>query len=179
MSGTHPPCSNCALYRSTRRGLCSACWRNQYPEEAEAEAARRRAKHVSIELNRVCLNCDVPFVAPRRDRFYCCKKCMCQHRGYGGEPKDPVKRRARNATKNHRRRVLLATAPYDHNVEHRALAERDGWTCHYCGGEVTREDWSIDHLLALSQGGTHTWDNVALAHRDCNIRRWHEEQTAA
>lgn len=27
---------------------------------------------------------------------------------------------------------------------------------------------SIDHMIPLSKGGTHTWDNVQLSHRDCN-----------
>lgn len=27
---------------------------------------------------------------------------------------------------------------------------------------------SIDHLMPMSKGGTHTWDNVKLAHHGCN-----------
>ena len=27
---------------------------------------------------------------------------------------------------------------------------------------------SIDHIIPVSRGGTHTWDNVQLAHRYCN-----------
>jgi 5-methylcytosine-specific restriction endonuclease McrA len=56
-------------------------------------------------------------------------------------------------------------------ITHERLAERDAWTCHICKGDVTRETWSIDHLHALAYGGTHTWENVALAHHACNSRR--------
>lgn len=59
-----------------------------------------------------------------------------------------------------------------------ALMSRDDRRCHLCGGTTY---WSkgplhdkyptIDHLVPISQGGTHTWDNVALAHRGCNLRR--------
>jgi len=51
------------------------------------------------------------------------------------------------------------------------LAERDRWRCHLCGRKVWRDDWSIDHLVPICAGGLHTWDNVALAHWICNVRR--------
>ncbi|WP_210434349.1 HNH endonuclease [Virgibacillus sp. SK37] len=42
--------------------------------------------------------------------------------------------------------------------------------------EVTEEGYyiagddypSIEHVIPISKGGTHTWDNVKLAHRKCN-----------
>ena len=30
---------------------------------------------------------------------------------------------------------------------------------------------SIDHVIPVSKGGTHTWDNVKLAHRHCNTMK--------
>lgn len=51
------------------------------------------------------------------------------------------------------------------------VAERDDWRCHLCGGDVTRENWSLDHLAPLARGGSHTYENIALAHRLCNVRR--------
>ena len=27
---------------------------------------------------------------------------------------------------------------------------------------------SVDHMIPIAKGGTHTWDNVQLAHRYCN-----------
>lgn len=76
----------------------------------------------------------------------------------------------------HRRRMrLLNNGPIDSDITRQALAERDGWHCHLCGKKVrpsTRKrdplGPSIDHILPVSLGGTHTWDNVALAHDRCN-----------
>lgn len=51
------------------------------------------------------------------------------------------------------------------------IAERDNWSCHICGGPVTQDNWSLDHLLPISLGGPHTRENVALAHHVCNARR--------
>lgn len=85
--------------------------------------------------------------------------------------------RSKNQSRNkaHRRRT---TSKAGENIDTQTLGERDGWVCHLCGGPV---DGSLsgkdpagptqDHLVPMSAGGTHTWDNVALAHRACNVAR--------
>jgi 5-methylcytosine-specific restriction endonuclease McrA len=69
------------------------------------------------------------------------------------------------------RRARLAGARVKERIEHLVVAERDGWICHLCGDVVTRGTWSIDHLIPLSRGGDHSYANVRLAHRLCNVRR--------
>lgn len=61
--------------------------------------------------------------------------------------------------------------------------ERDGWACGICGGEVDKTlkhpdpmSASIDHVVALSNGGTHTWDNVQCAHLTCNVAKGNRER---
>lgn len=55
------------------------------------------------------------------------------------------------------------------------------WTgiCALCGGELDRAlkhpdplSPTIDHIVALARGGTHTQDNVQWAHRVCNLRKY-------
>jgi 5-methylcytosine-specific restriction endonuclease McrA len=60
----------------------------------------------------------------------------------------------------------------------REIAERDGWRCHLCHRSVPDRkyrakpnDPTIDHLIPLSDGGSHTRVNVALAHNRCNSER--------
>lgn len=72
---------------------------------------------------------------------------------------------------NHRRRVLLMGAAFVEHVDRLILARRDNWRCHICSGRVTRKNWSIDHLVALTRGGEHSYKNTALAHRSCNASR--------
>lgn len=55
------------------------------------------------------------------------------------------------------------------------IFERDGWRCSICGKKVNRRfKWpnqmsaSLDHIIPLSKGGTHTRDNVCCAHLQCN-----------
>ena len=53
--------------------------------------------------------------------------------------------------------------------------ERDNWTCYICEYEVDRDadpgsNWapSVDHVVALVNGGNHGLDNWRCAHRWCN-----------
>lgn len=83
-------------------------------------------------------------------------------------------RRARKRTRKH---TLRTNGPAD-RFTLREIAERDGWRCHICRKRVGKSyhpnhqrAGSIDHLIPVSEGGTHTLDNVALAHRICNSIR--------
>ena len=58
------------------------------------------------------------------------------------------------------------------------LRQRDNDICQICGEVVDISDRtgkhigarypSCDHIIPLSKGGTHTWNNVQLAHMGCN-----------
>ena len=56
--------------------------------------------------------------------------------------------------------------------------DRDGWLCGICGGEVDSGlEWpdsgsaSLDHVVPLSKGGAHTYENTQLAHLFCNVSK--------
>ena len=62
------------------------------------------------------------------------------------------------------------------------IYERDGWVCWLCNKIVDRNaDYShdeynplypsLDHVIPRSKGGTHTPDNLRLAHVECNALR--------
>lgn len=59
-----------------------------------------------------------------------------------------------------------------------AVYERDGLVCHLCGAEcdptagVYDDQYpTLDHLIPRSRGGGHGPENLATAHRICNIKR--------
>lgn len=70
------------------------------------------------------------------------------------------------------------------------LGERDGWVCGLCARPVDQTvrypdllSPSIDHITPLARGGTHTWDNVQIAHYRCNVSKkanteWTPRETA-
>ena len=59
-----------------------------------------------------------------------------------------------------------------------AVFARDRWTCKLCSQPI--DQWrqrpdpmagTVDHILPLARGGTHTWGNVQSAHLGCNSRK--------
>lgn len=67
---------------------------------------------------------------------------------------------------------------FDKTITLRALIARDNGVCQICGkptddcditnGHIGRMYPTLDHIIPLSKGGAHTWDNVQLAHMHCN-----------
>jgi 5-methylcytosine-specific restriction endonuclease McrA len=65
----------------------------------------------------------------------------------------------------------------------RAVIERDGRTCQACGRPVVvnsrrsrrsrdhRNMLTLDHIVAISNGGGSTADNLRVCCRECNMRR--------
>ena len=58
------------------------------------------------------------------------------------------------------------------------IFERDGWACRICGLPVDSAlpypdpmSKSLDHVMPLSRGGSHTPANVQLAHLFCNLSK--------
>ena len=56
------------------------------------------------------------------------------------------------------------------------VIERDGWRCGICGKTVDprakgRDRKSLDHVIPICMGGSHTLANAQLAHLGCNSRK--------
>ena len=122
---------------------------------------------------------------------------LARHRAYVDENRDRVRdldseRYYRNRddrldlalSVTHARRARDIGAPYDFRVTRQALRDRDGDQCHYCGiaMDFTREDRrirkdkaTIEHIVPISAGGGHTFDNTALACWGCNSDKRSED----
>jgi 5-methylcytosine-specific restriction endonuclease McrA len=76
---------------------------------------------------------------------------------------NPHKRRDIDA----RRRARIANAPRVEKIDREYIIARDNSTCHICGKRVTTQ-LELDHLVPLAKGGSHTADNLRVAHKWCN-----------
>jgi 5-methylcytosine-specific restriction endonuclease McrA len=70
-----------------------------------------------------------------------------------------------------RRRARVANAPQIERIDTAAIAWRDGYRCYLCGKALTRKQITLDHVIPLARGGTHTADNLRVACRSCNCRK--------
>lgn len=76
--------------------------------------------------------------------------------------------RVREFCRNRRARLMSATSTLTHE-QWAEILECFGWACAYC----LRSDrpLTLDHIIALVRGGTHSSDNVVPACRSCNSKK--------
>ncbi len=60
----------------------------------------------------------------------------------------------------------------DRSVDRDKIYERDQGICHICSQTVSRDNFHLDHIVPLYNGGTHVAANIKIAHRHCNIAKY-------
>lgn len=71
-----------------------------------------------------------------------------------------------------RRRARLVNA-YVEDVDRTVVFARDKGLCGICGEAVDPADWHLDHVVALANGGEHSYANVQVSHPKCNCTKAH------
>lgn len=117
-----------------------------------------------VECTDKCLFCGRPINTRRESKKFCSRTC-----------------RSRANPGDDRKRCRRYGVYYDPDVKREQVFERDGYICQICGIKCDINDlgWgsngathpTIDHIIPLSKGGTHTWDNVQCACGLCNSRK--------
>jgi len=72
-----------------------------------------------------------------------------------------------------KRRAIMAKGD---DIIHLVVFERDEWICHICNRLINKhlrgDHWwraTLDHVIPICKGGTHTYENVRAAHWRCNM----------
>lgn len=125
--------------------------------------------------NSKCFECYREFVKIRDSQKYCSNSCASK---------------SYSRRKDIKRRIKMTLNGEIENISLSELIKRDNNLCHICGGQCDSSDYiysdngyfivgknypSIDHLFPISKGGTHTWENVKLAHHYCNTLKSNKE----
>jgi hypothetical protein len=80
----------------------------------------------------------------------------------------------RNSTAKEEKPPLPSEAEADfYNIKANRLKvyERDSYKCHYCGKQLTRFTFTLDHVTPVTAGGTNALDNLVTACLTCNSRK--------
>lgn len=156
-------CSRQKLVRHKRSYCSPSCntvaWYQKNKDRLNAAKALKRNVY-SIK----CRECGKHFSSTKSNRSYC--SYGCGERYYN---------RRKEAL---RREKITSNGPVDWSISIERLAKRDGRGCYICGDKMNfKVDYNhdnypnIEHVKPISKGGTHTWDNVKLAHRICNMKK--------
>lgn len=151
-------------------------------------------------MTNLCPYCNEPMVNPRRVQ---CGATECKRRWQADRLRAYMRKRrltdpqygnrgrkpqgwtpARKAAYQKRRALKRATTA--ERIVAAEIYERDAWTCGLCSTHVDPllvypdpNSASLDHITPLSKGGTHTPDNVQLAHLRCNLAKNNRVSAAA
>lgn len=158
-------CAICGVEIDNSRIVCST--------ECGAERAVRMREQKFIPKLKKCRECGNEYMTEfRRGGIglieFCSEKCK-------EEATTKVKQEQHRRKDIKRRKRLAENGKVDYSITLRKVIQKFGLTCALCGKKVNTKvhsnhnDYpSIDHIIPVSKGGTHTWGNVQLAHRGCN-----------
>lgn len=162
---------------------CHICAENRSRAAKEAERQRRireqeERKHIRLATRTykqasfsVCECCGGLFVPSGHRHKYCSDYC---------------RNKVDNAIHKDKRLKKLAGRVVDKGITLGKLYERDNGKCYLCGCVCNWNDYeerdngafiaggsypSIDHVVPISKGGMHSWENIRLACRKCNIEK--------
>jgi 5-methylcytosine-specific restriction endonuclease McrA len=175
-------CYTCAPVRIARWGQCATCTgRVRIDSRSKPEGEARCRPCQRANLFRECAFCELLF----RSRRYvldgetkwtvtCSRECGVKFRYSQTEIQGD---RARNAMKCAKRQAVLINQKREIVLPVKVFI-RDNWTCALCNGSVDSsfegrhpKAPSLDHIIPLSKGGPHSYENVQLAHYGCNSRK--------
>ena len=148
-----------------------------------ARAARRLAARQQREdearrnkCRKKCRCCECVFIVDAdcglKFRRFCSIGCR-------KDAKAKWRKRRQKGNRKHTARAKKRGLPRQYSITLPKVAERDAWLCKLCGKPVSNVDDRqsarapcIDHIVPLNMPSNtrhgHTWDNVQLAHRECN-----------
>lgn len=143
--------------------------RREVERRAKSEQEQKRAlmqRLVNIlAYEHVCPECGARFRSSNSQKLYCSDRCKNRRKGYS----------------DHETRAKKFGVEFDRSITLSRLIQRDGLECYICGKECNTNDkrWgsfgpdypTIDCVVAMSNGGTFTWDNVRVACGECNCVR--------
>ena len=150
----------------------------KYCSEKCGELFRYKRSYASCKsvVERKCSCCGSVFKTDNKRQKYCSRKCNKRFNSSNNKYN-------RYCSSDER---LKQVTDVDKKVWLMPLIKRDKNMCAICGKPCDLYDYeitdigtmicgdnypSIDHILPLSKGGIHTWDNVQLAHRGCNRKK--------
>lgn len=166
--------------RGTNKIRCVVCDIKKTADKIDFERYQRRTLKV-IEQNK----------KKKQMAFPVCERCGSIV-SFGNKVCEKCKqetRRNRDRRKEHQRR--LRVKGFDKSITLEGLFKRDNGICYLCGKACDWNDFSIrngnfivgkyyptvEHVIALANGGTHTWDNVKLACFGCNTKKSYERKS--
>ena len=175
--------------RYMSNGHCIACHRehdrhrydDETPDEREARMKVDRAWRVRTKVERAVKNKD--YYEKNKEEISRANKACYEKNKRARLSAQKVYRNSEKgrealARARHKRRAVKCGATTIERVDRETVFETDGWVCGICGKPVDKSlSWpdamsvAMDHVIPLSRGGSHSYENVQCSHVSCNSRK--------
>lgn len=142
--------------------VCEHCKENERIQEGRTQLRDALLHVIESKTPKVCEQCGSVFYSQYSSAKYCSKRCKSK----------------KNRGCSIRKRCRKYGVFYDSTVKPEIVIERDNGICQICGKVCNKADrrWgtfgpdfpTVDHIVPLAKGGTHTWDNVQCVCAICN-----------
>ena len=161
-------------------------WKRKVEEQREAKQAQAELKeyHRLYDAH-ICVWCNKIFTIKEYEEregksnvntlAHCSSACIEAHN------KADRKQYNKDTHGKHKLRAKKYGVGFERGISLQALVRRDGLNCALCGKPCNWNDIrqgycgpaypSIDHIIPMSKGGAHEWNNVQVAHRSCNTMK--------
>lgn len=165
----HRKVGQCPICRERKKEIDRIEKSKAKAEKKRKQEEDRKALYERMHVKHTCPVCGKTFVGHER-LVYCSAECRRQaNNRYASKRKD---KRFTGYARIHWRDIYRMTG---------------SMTCALCGQECDVNDYttlddgtivcgenypSVDHIIPAARGGTDTWDNVQIAHRGCNSKKW-------
>lgn len=170
---------------------CAFAWRTaviEKPRPAEGVTPQFNFAFFSKELGGKAKRCAACHIDKRSNEFYVlktgglhsyCKSCIAAKQKGINARRDKAKwkavRKAYHRThlqqyadrvQNYRARKKKATLVG--KIDRAAVIKRDRSTCYWCRRVLQLNEISLDHIIPISKGGTHSETNLTVSCKPCN-----------
>lgn len=104
---------------------------------------------------------------PERQCRHCGKKLTPKHRADAAYCSAVCNSAAHSQT----RKASARSGGRQQRIDRASVIERDNGRCHLCGAFPSPSDLTLDHIVPLAKGGSHTYENLAVACLSCNCAK--------
>lgn len=199
--GSEKVLSDFGVNRANRDGLqyhCKACVKVELAAKTPEQKRRKREQNAAYMARQRALGPDGSAWTPERQREWRAanperaREYRANFRTRSPEKFLAIRERGREADRARSSAWVKANPEWNRDRQHRRRALMRGtstgpidfaalWTgmCPLCGVEIDQGvrypdpmSKSIDHIVPLARGGSHTQDNLQWTHLTCNLRKY-------
>lgn len=188
--GLKPNCKKCRAVKSKadhkkrykqaiKQGICAQCRKRPPVTKVFCQECNDRINRINADrlaerkAKGLCTSCGIPALKGYRLCVQCNDRRRVKAKVVYHQTKERDRERIRKSQylSKQRRRIREQSVAVHEEIDRAVVIARDNSTCYICKEVVPKNRIHLDHVVPLSRGGSHIYDNVRVTCKDCNLRK--------